>query len=138
MNDYCHVVMGSISHPSPWLAAPFPCLSVPSGAIRGLTIKFANSPCACHGSSGQKPQYDLMTLAYQCSTAMLLLIHGSLLLSGVYYCLRVFRCAVVRMSVLELEQRTKGVLSFKSNNCTRSPSIFTGSSPQWLSSVSED
>jgi len=24
--------------------------------VRGLTIKFANSPpCACHGSTGQKP-----------------------------------------------------------------------------------
>jgi hypothetical protein len=28
-----------------------------------LTIKFANLPlCACHGSSGQKPQYGLLTL----------------------------------------------------------------------------
>jgi hypothetical protein len=34
--------------------------------IRGLTIKFANSPpCACRSSSGQKPQYGSMTLAYQ-------------------------------------------------------------------------
>jgi hypothetical protein len=33
--------------------------------IDGLTIKFANVPCACRGSSGQKPQYGLMTLAYQ-------------------------------------------------------------------------
>jgi hypothetical protein len=32
--------------------------------IRSLTIKFANSPpCACLGSSRQKPQYGLMTLA---------------------------------------------------------------------------
>jgi hypothetical protein len=31
--------------------------------IRGLTIKFANSPrSACCGSSGQKPQYGLMKL----------------------------------------------------------------------------
>jgi hypothetical protein len=44
---------------------------------RGLTIKFANSPpCACRDSSGQKPQYDLMTLAYQRFTAVLLLIYG--------------------------------------------------------------
>jgi hypothetical protein len=34
--------------------------------VRGMTIKFANSPpCACRGSSGQKPQYGLMTMAYQ-------------------------------------------------------------------------
>ena len=37
---------------------------------------------------------------------MLLLISGSLFLSGIYYCLRVFWCAAARMSVLELEQRT--------------------------------
>jgi hypothetical protein len=36
------------------------------GLLRGLTIKFANSPpCACRRSSGQKPQYSLTTLAYQ-------------------------------------------------------------------------
>jgi hypothetical protein len=46
----------------------------------------------------------LMTLAYQRFTAVLLLTHGSLLLSGVYYCLSVFWCAVVRMSELESEQ----------------------------------
>jgi hypothetical protein len=57
--------------------------------IRGLTIKFANSPlCAWSGSSGQKPQYGLMTVADQSFTAvMLLLIYGSLFLSGIYYCL---------------------------------------------------
>jgi len=33
-------------------------------------------------------------------------IYGSLFLSGIYYCLRVFWCAAVRMSELELEQRT--------------------------------
>ena len=37
---------------------------------------------------------------------MLLLIYGSLFQSGIYYCLRVFWCAAVRMSELELEQRT--------------------------------
>jgi hypothetical protein len=75
--------------------------------IRGFTIKFANSPpCACRGSSGQKPQYGLMTLAYQRFTAVLLFIYGSLFLSGVYCCLNVFWCAVARMSELELEQRT--------------------------------
>ena len=47
-----------------------------------------------------------MTLIYQRFTAVLLLIYGSLFLSGIYYCLRVFWCAAVRMSELELQQRT--------------------------------
>ena len=46
-----------------------------------------------------------MTLTYQRFTAALLLIYGSLFLSGIYYCLRVFWHAAVRMSELELEQR---------------------------------
>jgi hypothetical protein len=64
-----------------------------------LTITFANSPlCACYGSSWQRPQYGLMTLAYQRFTAVfLLLIYGSLYLNGIYYCLSVFWCAVARM-----------------------------------------
>jgi len=33
------------------------------------------------------------------------LIYGSLFLSGICYCLRVFWCAAARMSELELEQR---------------------------------
>jgi hypothetical protein len=71
-----------------------------------IQIKFANSPpCACRGNSGQKPQYGLMTLAYQCFSAVLLLIYGSLFLSGVCYCLSVFWCAVAKMSELELEER---------------------------------
>jgi len=37
---------------------------------------------------------------------MLLLICGSLFLSGIYYCLRVFWCAATRISELELEQQT--------------------------------
>jgi hypothetical protein len=79
--------------------------------IQGLIIKFANSPpCACRGSSGQRPQYGLMTLAYQRFTAVLLLIYGSLVLSGVYYCLSVFWCDVARMSELEL-QHCEGVFS---------------------------
>jgi len=45
-----------------------------------------------------------MTLTYQHFTAVLLLIYGSIFLSGIYYCLRVFWCAAVRMSELELEQ----------------------------------
>jgi len=75
--------------------------------LRGQTLKFANSPrCACRGSTGQTPHYGLMTLTYQHFTAVLLLIYGSLFLSGIYYCLRVFWCATARMSELELEQRT--------------------------------
>jgi hypothetical protein len=75
-------------------------------SVRGLTIKFANSPpCACRGISGQKPQYGLVTLAFQRFTAvLLLLIYGNLFLIGVYYCLSVFWCAVASMSELELEQ----------------------------------
>jgi len=46
-------------------------------------------------------------LTYQSFTAVLLLIYGSLFLSGIYYCLRVFWYAAARMSELELrEQRT--------------------------------
>jgi len=45
-----------------------------------------------------------MTLIYQSFTAVLLLIYGSLFLSGIYHCLRVFWCAAERMSELELEQ----------------------------------
>ena len=47
-----------------------------------------------------------MTLTYQRFTDLLLFIYGSLFLSGIYYCLRVFWCAAARMSELELEQRT--------------------------------
>jgi hypothetical protein len=66
----------------------------------------ANSPpCACCGSSGQKPQHVLMMMAYQRFTAVFLLIYGSLFLSGAII-VSVFWCAVARMSELELEQRT--------------------------------
>ena len=37
---------------------------------------------------------------------MLLLIYGSLFLSGIYACLSVFWCAAARMSELELKPRT--------------------------------
>jgi len=37
---------------------------------------------------------------------VLLLIYGSLFLSGIYYCLLMFWCAAMRMLGLELEQRT--------------------------------
>jgi len=47
-----------------------------------------------------------MTLTYQCFTAVLLLIYGTLFLSGIYYCLRVFWCAIARMLERELEQQT--------------------------------
>jgi len=46
-----------------------------------------------------------MTLTYQRFTAVLL-IYGSLFLSGIYYFLLVFWCVAARMSELELEQRT--------------------------------
>jgi hypothetical protein len=54
----------------------------------------------------RQPQHGLMMLAYQRFTAVLLLIFGSLLLSGVYYCLSGIRCAVARRSELEFKQRT--------------------------------
>jgi hypothetical protein len=41
-----------------------------------------------------------MTLAYQRFTSVLLLIYGSFLLGGIYYCLSVFWCAVTRISEL--------------------------------------
>ena len=47
-----------------------------------------------------------MTLTYQRFTAALLLIYGSLFVSDIYCCLRVFWCAAGRMSELELERRT--------------------------------
>ena len=37
---------------------------------------------------------------------MFLFIYDSLFLRGIYYCLRVFWCAAMRMSEFELEQRT--------------------------------
>ena len=37
---------------------------------------------------------------------MCFFIYGSLFLSGIYYCLRVFCCDSARMSELELEQQT--------------------------------
>jgi hypothetical protein len=46
-----------------------------------------------------------MTLAYRRFTGVLLLTYGSFFLSGIYYCLVVFWCAVVRTSELELEQQ---------------------------------
>jgi len=46
-----------------------------------------------------------MILTYQRFTAvLLLLICGSLVLSGIYYCVCVFWCASVRMLEIELEQ----------------------------------
>jgi hypothetical protein len=48
-----------------------------------------------------QPYYSLMTLTYQHFTAVLLLSYGNIFLSGIYYCLRVFRCAAARMSELE-------------------------------------
>jgi hypothetical protein len=45
-----------------------------------------------------------MTLIYQRFTAVLL-IYGSLFLSGISCCLRVFWCVAARLSELELKQR---------------------------------
>jgi hypothetical protein len=59
--------------------------TTPDNKVRELAT------CACRGSSGQKPQCDLMTLAYQRLTPMLL-TYGSLFLSGVYYCPSVLVC----------------------------------------------
>jgi hypothetical protein len=81
-------------------------------ALRGVTIKFANSPqYSSRWSSEQKPQYGLRTSAYQRFTAvllllllLLLLICGSLLLSGVYYYLSVFWCAVARIRALSVRE----------------------------------
>jgi len=48
-----------------------------------------------------------MALTYQRFTGvlLLLLIYGSLFLSGIYYCLCVFWCAAARIFELELQQR---------------------------------
>jgi len=43
-------------------------------------------------------------MTYQRFTAVLMFIYGSLFLSGIYYCLRVFWCAAMRKLQLELEQ----------------------------------
>jgi hypothetical protein len=75
-----------------------------TSAIRGLTKSENLPPCACCDGSGQKPQYGLKTLAYQCFIAVLLLIYSNLFLSAVYYCLIVFWCTIARMSELDLEQ----------------------------------
>jgi hypothetical protein len=78
-----------------------------------MTIKFANSPpCACSGSSGQKPHYGLITLIYQRFTDVLLLIYGSLFLSGVYYCLSVFCCVAARMYEQKLDLFLKKTMDF--------------------------
>jgi hypothetical protein len=47
-----------------------------------------------------------MTVTYQRFTAVLLLIHGSLFLSGICYCLHVLWCAAARMLEVELQQQT--------------------------------
>jgi hypothetical protein len=70
-------------------------------------VRELTAVCCC-GSSGQNPQYGLMTLAYQRFTVMLLLIHGNLFLSGGYYCLSVFWCAVMRMSELIVKLSKSG------------------------------
>jgi hypothetical protein len=104
--------------------------TVQFGDIHGLTIKFANSPpCTCRDSSGQKPWYGLMTSVYQCFTAVLLLIYGSLFLSGVYYCLSVLVC---RRENVGAWIKALAVREFLASKQIGTPSLFTGSSPQWL------
>jgi hypothetical protein len=60
------------------------------------------------GGNGQKPQYGLLTLAYQRFTAVLLLIYGSIFLCGIYYCLSMFWCAVARISELPVKLSKSG------------------------------
>jgi len=62
-----------------------------------------------------------MTLTYQRFTAVLLLIYGSIFLSGIYYCLRVFWCDAARMSEIELQQRTLNflLLNFMVTPCVK-------------------
>jgi hypothetical protein len=65
-------------------------LGMPYSYLRGLTVNFANSSrCACRGNSGKNFQCGLMTLPHQFFTGVLLLIYGSLFLSGVCYFLSV-------------------------------------------------
>jgi len=72
------------AHVTPVITLSEPPLSA-DFLLRGRTIKLANSPpCACRGSTGQKPYYGLMTLTYQRYTAVLLSIYGSRFLSGIY------------------------------------------------------
>jgi hypothetical protein len=86
--------------------------------LQGLTVKFATSPlCACRGSSGQKPQYGLVTLAYQHFTAVLVLICGSLFLSGVLLLSDCVCCAVARMSELEVNFLNLARVEAKSERC---------------------
>jgi hypothetical protein len=103
------------------------------GDIRGLTIKFANSPpCACRGSSEEKTQYGLSTLAYQSFKAMLLLIYGSLFLSCVYYCLSVFwglasrQCSCTHGIICERVLDSKQVIVLQHPPC--SPDLFANES----------
>jgi len=75
--------------------------------LRGRTIKFELATVCLPWQHWTKPWYSLMTLTYQRFTAvLLLLIYGSLFLTSIYYCLRVFWCVAARMSELELELRT--------------------------------
>jgi hypothetical protein len=91
MNPHLHSRCGIYMKRSPLSAVSQPMSRNGFGSyIRGLTVKYANSPPFACGSSGQKAQYGLMTLAYQRFTAVLLLIYGNVSLSDVYYCLSMF------------------------------------------------
>jgi hypothetical protein len=76
--------------------------------------------------------------AYQRFTAVLLLIYDSLFLSGVHYCLSVFCFFASWQCICSHDTVCDGVFSKYTNNCARTPSPFTGSSPQWRFSVPED
>ena len=74
---------------------------------------------------------------------MLLLIYGSLFLSGIYYCLRVFWSAAARILKLELEQRTNSkflVKLGKSGNEIREMlvQVYGDRPPNDFFSVAED
>jgi hypothetical protein len=87
-------------------------------------------PCACCGSSGQTPQYGLMTLACQRFRAVLLLIYGSLFLSGIYYCLSVFWCAVTNNSRTLHHHNAPAHTALSVREFLARKQIFARSSPQ--------
>jgi len=52
-----------------------------------------------------KQKYEGVQYTYQRFTAVFLSIYGSLFMSGIYYCLRVFWCAAARMSIDDYQHR---------------------------------
>jgi hypothetical protein len=85
----------------------------------------ANSPPRAYRcSSGQKPQYGLMSLKYQRFIAVLLLIYGSLFLSGVYYCLSVFWCLASKCTCSHSTGKQIAVLEHPPYSPNLAPSDF--------------